>query len=245
MAAGRGQKGQAGILPGVMSTKTRAKADVRTGKGKGGRRPPTRVKTASDMPILPIAVGAVALLLLIGMIGWIVYLNRPQPGPQTVSGIPCDHLEHTQVHYHAALQIVYHGVVTNLRDNTGIVFDSSGQNVSCYYWLHVHPTDKNVIHIESPASQTFTLGQFFDVWNAWSNQNGYGSVKLDSTHVGTFTLSGSDKEVVYIDHGDGKGAQVYTGDPRAITLQSHEVITIEITPPDVNPPPAFTFPSGL
>jgi len=28
-------------------------------------------------------------------------------------------------------------------------------------------------------------------------------------------------------------------------LKSHEVITIEITPPDVNPPPSFTFPSGL
>lgn len=232
-----------------MATKSRAKADPRAVRGKGGRRPPVRVKTGPDVPVLAVAVGAVALLLLIGMIGWIIYLNRPQTGPQTAGGIPCDHLEHTaggaQGHYHTALQIIYHGVQTNLRDNTGIVFDSTGQNVSCYYWLHVHPQDKNIIHIESPGTQTFTLGQFFDVWNAWSNQAGYGSVKLDSTHVAQFTLSGSDKMVIYIDLQDGKGPQPYTGDPRAIVLKSHEVITIEITPPDVNPPPAFTFPTGL
>ena len=228
-----------------MATKSRAKADVRTGKGKAGRRPPVRVKSGSDVPVLPVVVGAVLLALLIGMIGWIIYLNRPQPGPQTVAGIPCDHLEHTQIHYHAALQIIYHGVPTNLRDNTGIVLDSSGQNVTCYYWLHVHAQDKNVIHIESPANQTFTLGQFFEVWSAWNKQNGYGAVKLDGTHVANFTLGPEDKEVVYIDLGDGKGPQAYTGDPRAIVLKSHEVVTIEITPPDVNPPPTFTFPSGL
>ncbi|HVH63257.1 MAG TPA: hypothetical protein VNA65_06615 [Candidatus Dormibacteraeota bacterium] len=227
-----------------MTTKSRAKADSRTGKGKAGRRAPVRPKSGSDVPILAVAVGAVALALFIGMIVWIIYIGRPQPGPQTVSGIPCDHLEHTQVHYHAALQIIYHGVQTNLRDNTGIVFDSSGQSVSCYYWLHVHAQDKNVIHIESPANQTFTLGQFFDVWNAWSKQNGYGSIRLDSNHVAQFTLQPGDKMSVYVDLQDGKGPQPYTGDPRAIPLKSHAVITMVISPPDVTPPP-FTFPSGL
>jgi hypothetical protein len=228
-----------------MAIKSRAKADVRTGKGKAGRRPPVRVKSGPDVPVLAVAVGAVLLALLIGLVGWIVYLNKPQSGPQAAGGIPCDHLEHSQVHYHAALQIIYHGVPTNLRDNIGIVYDSSGTTVSCYYWLHVHPTDKNVIHIESPANQTFSVGQFFDVWNTWSKQQGYGAVRLDATHVAQFTLAPEDKMVVYVDLGDGKGPQPYAGDPRGIQLKSHEVITIEITPPDVNPPPSFTFPSGL
>jgi hypothetical protein len=35
------------------------------------------------------------------------------------------------------------------------------------------------------------------------------------------------------------------GDPNAIVLKSHEVVTLEITPPTVTPPPAFTFTSGL
>ena len=159
------------------------------------------------------------------------------------NAVPCDQLEHTQVHYHAALQIVYHGVVTNLRQNTGIMTGSSG-NVSCYYYLHVHPQDTNVIHIESPRNETFTLGQFIDVWNAWSQANGYGAVKLDSAHVAQFTLAGGDAIKVYIDQGDGKGPQPYTGDPRSIVLKSHEVITVEISPPD-QPPPPFTFPAGL
>src|SRR5262252_9303021 len=212
--------------------------------GKGARRQTVRPRRDAGVPLLPVVVGAVLGVLAIVMIGTIVYLNRPAPAPgSTVSGIPCDHLEQTQVHYHVGLQIVYKGVLTNLRDYTGIQLDSSGK-IQCYYWLHIHPEDKNVIHIESPASDTFTLGQFFDVWNHWSTVNGYGSVKLDSNHVATFTIGPSDRLIVYVDKGDGKGPTVYTGDPRAIVLKNHEVISLVIAPPD-NPPPAFTFPSGL
>jgi hypothetical protein len=189
-------------------------------------------------------VGSILGLLAIAMVVFIVYLGRPQPGPQAAGGVPCDQLEHTQIHYHAALQIMYHGTVTNLPGNLGIQTDSSGANVSCYYWLHVHTNNKNVIHIESPKSQTFTLGQFFDVWNTWSQANGHGAERLDAKHVASFALAPEDKVVVYTDMGDGKGPQVYTGDPRAIKLQSHEVITIEIAPPDTTPP-SFTFESGL
>jgi hypothetical protein len=204
-----------------------------------------RPKSGPGVPILPIVVGSILAVLLVAMIVWIIYLGRPQPTTTpTVAGIPCDHLEHTQVHYHAALQIVYKGVVTQLPGNTGIETDSAG-NVTCYYWLHVHTNSPNVIHIESPATNTFTLGQFFAVWNSWSQANGQGPRKLDATHVASFTLGPEDKIVTYIDLGDGKGAQVTTQDPSAIVLKSHEVITIEITPPAVTPPPSFTFPSGL
>ena len=221
-----------------MASRARAKSS------KAARKQLARPRRDQGVPLLPIVVGSILGVLAIGMIAAIIALNRPSgPAAQAVSGVPCDQLEQTKVHYHAALQIVYHSTLTNLRDNTGIQIDSAG-NVSCYYWLHVHATEKNVIHIESPASQTFTLGQFMDVANAWSRANGYDAMKLDATHVATFTLGPEDKMVVYIDLGDGKGATVYTGDPRAIVLKQHEVITIEITPPDVTPPPTFTFPSG-
>jgi hypothetical protein len=51
--------------------------------------------------------------------------------------------------------------------------------------------------------------------------------------------------VIYVD--DGSGPKVYTGDPRAIVLKNHEVITVEITAPGVPQasPPPFTFASGL
>jgi len=189
-------------------------------------------------------VGSILAALAIATIGLIVYYERPQSGPPAVAGVPCDRLEHSQVHYHAALQIVYNGNVVNLPDNAGIQTDSTGANVTCYYWLHVHAANKNVIHIESPASDTFSLGQFFDVMNSWSQANGKPAQKLDATHVSTFTLKPEEKIVTYVDLGDGKGPQVYTGDPRTIQLKSHEVITIEITPPDVTPPPAFDWKSA-
>jgi hypothetical protein len=228
-----------------MAPKSRAQAGAGSRKGKTARRA-VRPKSGSGVPILPIVVGSILAVLAIAMVVWIIYLGRPQ-GPSTtptVAGIPCDHLEHTQVHYHAALQIIYKGVVTDLPANTGIETDSAG-NVTCYYWLHVHQASPNVIHIESPASNTFTLGQFFAVWNSWSQANGQGPRKLDATHVASIALGPGDKVVTYIDLGDGKGPQVYTGDPSSIVLKSHEVISVEITPPDVSPPPSFTFPSGL
>ena len=227
-----------------MASKSRSQAGAGARKGKASRRP-IRPKSGTGVPILPIVVGTILAALTIAMIVWIIYLGRPQPSTTpTVAGIPCDHLEHTQVHYHAALQIMYNGVVTQIPANTGIELGSTG-NVTCYYWLHVHGNSPNVIHIESPASQTFTLGQFFAVWNTYSVGHGLGPRKLTSTQVATFTLQPGQKIVTYIDLGDGKGAQVYNGDPSAIPLKSHEVITIEISPPDTNPPPSFTFPSGL
>jgi hypothetical protein len=228
-----------------LAPRSRSQAGAGSRKGKASRRP-IRPKSGAGVPLLPIVVGSILAVLLIAMIVWIIYLGRPT-GPSTtatVAGIPCDHLEHTQIHYHSALQIVYKGVVTQLPANTGIETDSAG-NVTCYYWLHVHANSPNVIHIESPATSTFTLGQFFAVWNSWSQANGQGPRKLDATHVASFTLGPTDKIVTYIDLGDGKGPQVTTQDPSAIALKSHEVITIEITPPDVTPPPSFTFPSGL
>jgi len=62
--------------------------------------------------------------------------------------------------------------------------------------------------------------------------------------VSTFTLTPDQTLKVYIDLQDGKGPQPYTGDPSAIVLKSHEVISLVISPPDTTPP-AFTFASGL
>ena len=226
-----------------MVSKPRAKASAGVGKGKAARRP-VRPKAGAGAPVMAVVAGVIVGVLTIALIVTIIYLGRPASGPPTVSGIPCDHLEHTQIHYHAALQIIYNGNVVNLPDNTGIQYDSSGTNVSCYYWLHVHAANKNTIHIESPASQQFTLGQFFDVWNEWSQRNGYGPVKFDATHVATFTLTPDQKVVAYVDLQDGKGPQPVTGDPRSIVLKNHEVISLVISPPDTKPP-AFTFASGL
>jgi hypothetical protein len=181
-----------------MATKTRPKNTLRYGQGKSGRRPPVKPSRGRDIPLLPIAVGAILLALAIAFIIYVAVNNRPSPGLGTAAGIPCDNLEHTQVHYHAALQIMYQGNVVNLPDNLGIQTSSTGGS-SCFYWLHVHANDKNTIHIEAPASQTFTLGQFFAVWTSWANANGLAVPKLDATHVATYKLTPDQTVAVYID----------------------------------------------
>lgn len=225
-------------------TRTKAAAGGAKVKSKSNRRSPVnvRVKKGSDLPFLPIAVGAILVALFIGL-GIYGYTHSGSTKPAQAAGIPCDQLEHTQVHYHAAIQILYHGNLAPIEGGIGI--SGSEATPTCYYWLHVHSANQDVIHIESPVGQTFTLGQFFSVWNTWSVAKGGPSQPLNSTHVSTFTLTASDKLVVYIDSGDGKGPQPFTDDPKKIVFQNHKVITIEISPPTVTPPPAFTWPSGL
>ena len=208
-------------------------------KSKSGRRSPVKVKSGPELPLLPIAVGGILIAVAIALIVIAVINSRnSNTGQAPAAGIPCDQLEHSQVHQHAALQIMYDGVVHPIPGNIGIVNPSAP---TCYYWLHVHASDPNIIHIEAPKSRTFTLGDFFTVWSTWSGIK----QQLDATHVSTLTLTPDQKLVIYVDKGDGKGAQLYEGDPNKIVLLSHEVITLEITPPTVTPPPAFTFPAGL
>jgi hypothetical protein len=230
-----------------MARKAQRTDATRTGTAKGGKgsNRRTAVKKPREFPMLPVAVGGILLAFAIGLIIYIVANNKPATPPPTAANIPCDQLEHSKVHYHAALQIVYGGSVHPIPGNIGIVTDAGG-NPSCYYWLHVHAGQPNVIHVEAPANQKFTLGQLFAVWEAWNKAMGQPQAEpLDASHVSTINLTADQKLIVYIDKQDGKGPQVYTGDPKAIELVNHEVITLEITPPDVTPPPTFTFTGGL
>lgn len=146
-------------------------------------------------------------------------------------GIQCQTNEQLVYHIHAHLAVYVNGVHKLIPEGVGIapprteVQTDDGPYVdtgSCFYWLHTHTND-GIIHIESPTEQSYTLGQFFDIWNQ----------PLSSTAVGpaTGTLT------VYVN------GQRYTGDPRAITLTAHELIQIDVGT-DV-PPQPFTFPVGL
>jgi hypothetical protein len=218
-------------------SQTRTKAAVRGAKvkSKSGRRPPVKVKTGPELPLLPIAVGGILVVVAIVLIIMGV-ANSKTPAtvaPPKAASIPCDALQHSEVHYHAALQILYQGIPVSMPSDVGRLS-------TCFYWLHVHAESPGVIHIESPANRTYTLGDFFTVWSVSKRT----PEPLDSTHVSSFTLTAGQKLVVYVDHADGKGAQLYTGDPKKIVLTAHEVITLEIAPPTVTPP-TFTFQSGL
>ena len=82
--------------------------------------------------------------------------------------------------------------------------------------------DDGIIHIESPVQRTYTLGNWCDIWG----------VPLDNGHVGP----ASGTVIAYLN------GQRYTGDVRAIPLDAHNLIQLDVGG-DVAPAP-FTFPVG-
>jgi hypothetical protein len=240
-----------------MSTRNRskqsssaAKANTKGGAKAGARRP--AVRSTTNPPYMAYVVGGILLVLFVGLF---VYgaINSRQATAQSVQGssgsIPCDRLEQTQVHYHVGVQVVLHGTTEANFLTPGAGIQGGETAPTCYYWLHVHSANPNTIHIESPADRTFTLGDFFKVWDTWSTSNGQAHESLSSSQVGQYKLQTGDSLKVYVDLNDGKGPQLYEGDPTKIVLKSHEVITIVIGPPDLQPSdgrfPQFTFAQGL
>ena len=126
-----------------------------------------------------------------------------------IDGISCQP-EHLESHYHAHLTLLRNGKPVKVPALIGI--DCKHQ---CLYWLHTHDAT-GIMHIESPDSRTYTLGQWFDVWGK----------PLSTTQADG--LKGKLK--FFLDN------RQYTGDPRAIVLKPHELITIE-QGKIVEPPP--------
>src|SRR5713226_1859420 len=195
------RKGRSVFYQGMASS-TRSKAPQRGAKGKSGRRLPPKVKSGPEVPMLPVVVAGLLVALFVGLVIY-YYVNTKPPTVAAAAGIPCDQLEHSQTHYNAVLQIIHEGVLTPLPGGIGIQGGESSP--TCFYWLHVHSANQDVIHIESPANDTFTLSQFFAVWSAWNKSQGKPNEPLDATHVSTFTLAPGEKLYVYVDAGDGKG----------------------------------------
>lgn len=147
---------------------------------------------------------------------------------QTIEGIEGSSREMLQVHVHAHLSLFYKGQQIAIPYGIGIVqpfqvkngFVGVGRGI---YWLHTHDAT-GIIHVESPDSRTYTLGQFFDIWGR----------PLDRRSVAG--LTGTVRAFV-----DGKA---FTGNPRAIVLGAHTQITLEVGAPFV-PPPVYSFPAGL
>ena len=156
----------------------------------------------------------------------IAYITSSGSGARKVANVSCDTGEQLAVHYHAHLEILNQGNDVFVPANIGITSN-------CFYWLHTHD-NTGVIHIEAPkaeANHTYTLGNFFDVWNQ----------PLSRTQVGTFKLAPGQKLLIFVD-----GKQQPDGtDPRSIGLHAHTLVVLEITPPTVDPPPSYTFAQGL
>jgi hypothetical protein len=131
------------------------------------------------------------------------------PDGKPIDGIECGP-ETPLFHIHAHLAVFVNGVEKKVPAGVGIP--------GCLYWLHTHSED-GIIHIEAPVRRTFTLGDFFDIWQQ----------PLGPDRVGPATGA----VVVYV---DGKK---FDGSPRAVTFHDKQVIQLDVGS-DV-PPKPYTF----
>jgi hypothetical protein len=137
-----------------------------------------------------------------------------------VDGVQCAPLEQLAYHVHAHLQVYVNGQPQVLPEGIGIPGAVAQQtpegpfvsNGRCFYWMHTHATD-GIIHIESPTPQIYSLGTFFDIWGQRLSSHQVAGV------TGTVTA--------YL---NGKR---WTKDPRAIPLESHFVIQLDVGKPVV------------
>jgi hypothetical protein len=154
-------------------------------------------------------------------------VSAPLPA---INGISCDALESTIFHIHVHLAVFFDGEEQLIPFGVGIgqpwqVSDSDEgpfvDDGSCFYWIHTH-TEDGIIHIESPVRRTFTLGDFFAVWQE----------PLSATQVGPQ----QGQVITYVN-----GVRDSTNPPD-IRLTSHQRIQLDVGT-DV-PPYSFDFPPG-
>jgi hypothetical protein len=163
-------------------------------------------------------------VLIVALIAFVLVLRNQTPvnaAFPTTDGISCDSGEHSDFHIHAHLSLYINGKASPLPATIGIAPDQS-----CIYWLHTHASD-GIIHIEAPAGQAFTLGNFLDIWQSRFNQ--LGSLPQVSETTGW---------QVYV---DGKP---FTGSIRTIPLQAHRLITLAYNSPGIRPDTTFNW-NGL
>ncbi len=152
------------------------------------------------------------------------FLSSSSAAAQTIDGIQCNAAEQLVFHNHAHLDIFINGQPYTIPSQVGIV---PGK---CIYWLHTHD-DSGIIHIESPVTRNFTLGQFFDIW-----KKNFSNVQVfDNMANGTNTIS------VYVNGNKINGNTNY----RNINLNEHDQITIAFGRPPPKIPSTYQFQKGL
>ncbi|MDE1925333.1 MAG: hypothetical protein KGH79_04125 [Patescibacteria group bacterium] len=139
-------------------------------------------------------------------------------------GLPALSAEGSAMHIHQHLDIFIDGKAIPVPAGVGI-----NQAAGFISPVHVHD-NSGIIHVESPKVQTFTLGQFFDVWG----------VKLTAQCIGGYCADSTKSLKVY------SNGTLYQGDLRQLALQSHQEIVIVYGTDQESPqiPSTYAFPVG-
>lgn len=165
--------------------------------------------------------GAVVVIVVIGIVAVANQTQRASAAP-TIDGIQCVATEGAVTHIHQHLTIDDAGKLVPIPQGIGI-----NNTTGCLFALHTHSPD-GIIHVESPTTAQNTLGQFFDIWGQ----------PLSRTQVASTTAGHGQSVRAYIN------GRLYTGNPRAIPLTAHALITLEVGPPWAPPTTRFSWPAG-
>jgi hypothetical protein len=142
---------------------------------------------------------------------------------KTIDGIQCNAGEKLVYHVHTHLTVFVNGSQRQIPYGIGIAPPRQLQQAptgpfvvggSCFYWLHTHAAD-GIIHIESPSKRTYTLGDFFNIWQQPLSTNQVGPVKGKVTAF--------------------YNGKVYKDNPRDIPLGSHTQIQLDVGKPLIAP----------
>jgi hypothetical protein len=151
---------------------------------------------------------------------------------EQIDGISCQANEQVLFHIHAHLSIFVRGVAERVPAGIGIAppynvaATPQGPFVAgaaCFMWLHTHAAD-GIIHTESPVERTYTLGEFFDIWDQPLDRRAVGPARGPVTAL--------------------FNGRVFTGNPRQIPLLAHAQIQLEVGRPLIEPV-KVAFPKGL
>jgi hypothetical protein len=148
----------------------------------------------------------------------------------TASGAPVDGItcrtsmeQGVKYHVHQHMAVFVNGRQVRIPAGAGIAAPRLEEHLAsglfvdnafngCLYFLHVHVND-GIIHVESPLKRTFTLGQFFDIWQQPLGPDQVGPAK---------------GVVVAFENG-----KRFPGSPRDIPLLAHAVIQLDVGTPVV------------
>jgi hypothetical protein len=167
---------------------------------------------------------AVAIAIGVAMASSKFLSSSSSAAALTIDGIQCNAAEQLVFHNHAHLDIFINGQPFTVPSQVGII---PGK---CIYWLHTHD-DSGIVHIESPVTRNFTLGQFFDIW-----KKQFSNVQIfDNVANATNPMS------VYVN-----GNKINTDtNYRNINLNAHDQIAIVFGRAPSKIPSTYDFQKGL
>jgi len=140
-----------------------------------------------------------------------------------IIGLSALNSEGTTLHIHQHLDLYINGQAVTVPQDIGI------NNLAGFISpIHTHDTT-GIIHVESPTVQTFTLGQFFDIWG----------VRFTDTCIGGYCNQGDNKLKVF-----SNGQELQSGF-RFLPLTAHQEIVVRYGSNNQTPSPvptAYNFP---